>query len=263
MPFSPLFIGAQVSTTNRRCRRARLALSVPSSSGHRFQLTQTSGRIAMPVVFQSPLHRGTGFNSLSQRANEQDREPFSPLFIGAQVSTSTCQLHAPLLVDPFSPLFIGAQVSTCLSVGDRLCSSAFSPLFIGAQVSTHRASPLSLRIHAFSPLFIGAQVSTTEVWRSACSALEAFSPLFIGAQVSTWKAVRAMLDTSRLSVPSSSGHRFQHGTSVAACGSTMTFSPLFIGAQVSTERSPLAIACDRFQSPLHRGTGFNAAARCD
>ncbi len=109
--FSPLFIGAQVSTASAVAARMQsLHLSVPSSSGHRFQPVSIR-RTQRLLRFQSPLHRGTGFN-ICRMTGTLTCGAFSPLFIGAQVSTCICSSVALQLAFTFSPLFIGAQVST-------------------------------------------------------------------------------------------------------------------------------------------------------
>ena len=72
---------------------------------------------------------------------------------------------------------------------------------------------------------------------------------------------------SRLSVPSSSGNTLQHACSGRVTATrSITFSPLFIGEYSSTDVAHRNVGASRFafQSPLHRGILFNAAAadRC-
>ncbi len=135
-------------------------VSVPSSSGHVFR---------RPKV---PYKHDTA-------------RSFSPLFIGACVSTRPTRSEAAWTGPGFSPLFIGACVSTCRLFSWRRCSlSSFSPLFIGACVSTIHITTL------LNPLI-------------------RFSPLFIGACVSTSAMIKQPTATPAVSVPSSSGHVFR------------------------------------------------------
>src|SRR5208337_4049013 len=134
-------------------------------------------------MFQSPLHRGTLFNSITS-----DCRPIIYIVSVPSSSGHSLQQRIPRARnhehDSFSPLFIGALSSTrnvpiCLG-GER----RFSPLFIGALSSTEDGVPNVLPDHCFSPLFIGALSSTASrvhrvLW------LPRFSPLFIGELSST------------------------------------------------------------------------------
>ena len=240
-------------------------LSVPSSSGHRFQLKRPS-RAAMPLLFfQSPLHRGTGFNSLSsaQRARSVSLsvpsssghrfQPLPPVAPPAARGSFQSPLHRGTGFNMSFSVGIGFPpvLSVPSSSGHRfqhftvpttsLRISFFqSPLHRGTGFNKESLARLRSLPQAFSPLFIGAQVSTWKGCTGLLDTTRTFSPLFIGAQVSTGKAVRACWIQRGLSVPSSSGHRFQPA------------------------RSPgLPTSSYSFQSPLHRGTGFNASARCN
>src|SRR6266481_3288337 len=86
--FSPLFIGACVSTVSpHACRTALLAVSVPSSPGHVFRPPLSSRSSSVQSLFQSPLHRGMCFDGLAGGTTTMTQTRFSPLFIGACVST--------------------------------------------------------------------------------------------------------------------------------------------------------------------------------
>ena len=234
--FSPLFIGAQVSTAVRLswARTAR-AISVPSSSGHRFQPSGHRSALHHRQPFQSPLHRGTGFN------------PGNPdgVVVAGQISVPSSSghrfqhVHAGALRDsavfPFSPLFIGAQVSTpSVPLGAGLDVGLSVPSSSGHRFQRVSAAP---RTHTFdnfqSPLHRGTGFNCDS--RDAIAALSMIfqSPLHRGTGFNH-QALQAPACSARLSVPSSSGHRFQRGI-----------------AGNLAER----FCC--FQSPLHRGTGFN------
>ena len=185
---------------------------------------------------------------------------------------------------PFSPLFIGAQVSTPDRPSGLETLSAFSPLFIGAQVSTKKdGKPITLSTNVFqSPLHRGTgfNLSLRASHRPPCCWLSVpsssghrFQPMFqhingrrVGLSVPSSSGHRfqrsdqsTIPQPCRLSVPSSSGHRFQRqqrhrhchaGKQLSVPSSSghrfqqwpllpviefcSTFSPLFIGAQVST-----------------------------
>src|SRR6266481_2562541 len=96
-------------------------------------------------------------------------------------SCSTPDISSP----SFSPLFIGA----CVSTGPCCCCTnhctSFSPLFIGACVSTRMVMPLLLGPLGFqSPLHRGMCFDQTKEELLAVPKVR-FSPLFIGACVST------------------------------------------------------------------------------
>ncbi len=129
--FSPLFIGACVSTLAERQQLPGL------------------------IPFQSPLHRGMCFDS----------SPFTRIILYCPLFQSP--LHRGMCFDPtrlsrrlhpcgFSPLFIGACVSTVGFIIFQINQSRFSPLFIGACVSTLAALPVLAQTNSFqSPLHRG------------------------------------------------------------------------------------------------------------
>jgi hypothetical protein len=65
----------------------QVVISVPSSSGHTFQRPRRRLVQHSLCEFQSPLHRGTRFNLISGLSIAAALADFSPLFIGAHVST--------------------------------------------------------------------------------------------------------------------------------------------------------------------------------
>jgi hypothetical protein len=86
--FSPLFIGAHVSTEQHAGVGSHLALiSVPSSSGHTFQLSATSGHQRSRIRISVPSSSGHTFQLARETRTALCRNDFSPLFIGAHVST--------------------------------------------------------------------------------------------------------------------------------------------------------------------------------
>ena len=211
--FSPLFIGAQVSTSWIALLSFLLIaeLSVPSSSGHRFQQD-------LAIAGGSWYHR-----------------TFSPLFIGAQVSTlhhASLHVDGDLLSVPSSSGHRFQRIDQFLA-RESICAS-FSPLFIGAQVSTCPASAAEEQVRGFQfPLYRGTGFNSSAAWLWAASL--------------------------RLSVPSSSGHRFQHfAIQLLSLPPPRCFqSPLHRGTGFNLHGSNGGFRWPDFQSPLHRGTGFN------
>src|SRR5579872_6683814 len=186
-------------------------VSVPSSSGHVFQPSNTG----------SPASRGLGF---------------SPLFIGARVPALWPAFFCCFSSQRFSPLFIGARVPAAAYYVAGGWSSAFqSPLHRGTCSSLQQARLGQIAGSRFSPLFIGARVPAEilvavgiiaaivsvpsssghvfqrrERFASACPASPFQSPLHRG----TCSSYLACLDprtNGSVSVPSSSGHVFQPG----------------------------------------------------
>src|SRR6266481_4737392 len=112
--FSPLFIGACVSTARRASGKpCSPPVSVPSSSGHVFRQHCGPCRPSWTQSFQSPLHRGMCFD---------DKNATDALgLLRVSVPSSSGQVfrtEQSLFDNPsnpgFSPLFIGACVSTSL-----------------------------------------------------------------------------------------------------------------------------------------------------
>src|SRR6266481_1966170 len=212
-------------------------------------------------------------------------------------------------IDGFSPLFIGACVSTIAFARSVQRSTSFSPLFIGACVSTFNFADIPIPFGKFqSPLHRGMCFDAFPRYSSWCGCVRfqsplhrgicfdylilqpsplqcsGFSPLFIGACVSTGRVVPFQLPLLSVSVPSSSGHVFRRASKSAVAPATNRFSPLFIGACVSTvsphacRTALLAVSVPSssghvfrpgewfnenfkeytFQSPLHRGMCFDS-----
>ncbi len=211
MSFSPLFIGAHAST--QHCR-------------HSVQLLQ---------LFQSPLHRGTCFNSNSATRRPCFQGRFSPLFIGAHASTPRPGGRQSRQLAFQSPLHRG----TCFNKRCREhflpgCSKFQSPLHRGTCFNDFTRKP-SHRQH------------------------RSFSPLFIGAHASTRKGREVGIAHNMVSVPSSSGHMLQlHRLRVRRFQRSQFQSPLHRGTcfNLTAYRDSLGI-WTMFQSPLHRGTCFN------
>ena len=184
--FSPLFIG-EVSSTD--------ALAAESWTSHCFQSPLHRGSLfnSMPYAvlsdrlhFQSPLHRGVSLtHGTSWRRDGVDH--FSPLFIGEASSTSSAVSRSRQLFDPLSvPSSSGKSLQRRPSRRPALRRlPAFSPLFIGEVSSTYRyARRHQSRSPSFSPLFIG-EVLFNGCQRSAGGSTYAFSPLFIGEALLT------------------------------------------------------------------------------
>ncbi len=184
--FSPLFIGACVSTHQHRVpERGHQHVSVPSSSGHVFRRRCATQGTIRETWFQSPLHRGMCFDQDFSARCGNDRI----------VSVPSSSGHV------FRPH--GADIDP---------DSAF-----GFQ----------------SPLHRGMCFDAIDV-ECAMQFLCSFSPLFIGACVSTFTAIAGACLSPTVSVPSSSGHVFRH------------------------RAHPIRkVKHRRFQSPLHRGMCFD------
>ena len=164
-----------------------LALSVPSSSGNKLQLTRWARKAK--VLF-----------------------PFSPLLIGEQTAT------APRADSPWHPLSLSVPSSSgnklqlshprvqwsqhsCLSVpsssGNKLQLSktvergatpeeAFSPLLIGEQTATRTKASYVWPASGFqSPPHRGTNCNSSARARPAAAGLISFSPLLIGEQTAT------------------------------------------------------------------------------
>src|SRR6266481_1875719 len=163
-------------------------------------------------------------------------------------------------IDGFSPLFIGACVSTIAFARSVQRSTSFSPLFIGACVSTFNFADIPIPFGKFqSPLHRGMCFDAFPRYSSWCGCVRfqsplhrgmcfdvcwerpiikrtaSFRPLFIGACVSTQLFRAPVHLRGEVSVPSSSGHVFRHELKSAA-----------------------ALLGHRFQSPLHRGMCFDS-----
>src|SRR6266853_897541 len=113
----------------RNAQHTSWAVSVPSSSGHVFRPTNTGYQSAATNTFQSPLHRGMCFDGDVQRRARSGKLGFSPLFIGACVSTRIFQ-HVAEMTESFqSPLHRGMCFDTADIVEGLKLSACFSPLF--------------------------------------------------------------------------------------------------------------------------------------
>src|SRR5271157_703189 len=112
-----------------------------------------------------------------------------------------------------------------------------SPLHRGSLFNSVTCSMDLAYLSAFSPLFIG---EVSSMLRDATQRIlfGTFSPLFIGEVSSMARTGRSPFSTFTLSVPSSSGKSLQ-------------FGDFWRKAQEDTH----------FQSPLHRGSLFNAPSR--
>src|SRR6266481_6482009 len=113
---------------NAQC--SSCAVSVPSSSGHVFRPTNTGYQSAATNTFQSPLHRGMCFDGDVQRRARSGKLGFSPLFIGACVSTRIFQ-HVAEMTESFqSPLHRGMCFDRMALILILIAPLGFSPLFI-------------------------------------------------------------------------------------------------------------------------------------
>ena len=135
-------------------------LSVPSSSGHRFQLVFEAPSRLTGFVFQSPLHRGTGFNPWKLHGESLSGTTFSPLFIGAQVSTVHIGEMRPCCICFQSPLHRGTGFNSSICFACDAIGQLSVPSSSGHRFQRTRNAAQALLSLSFSPLFIGAQVST-------------------------------------------------------------------------------------------------------
>src|SRR5581483_9915385 len=162
LPFSPLFIGEDSSTTFSGRRKSKsIRLSVPSSSGKTLQPLTIGILLYILLFFQSPLHRGRLFNDLRQtRVGLLDHFQ-SPLHRGRLFNGWPITFRLSR-IRPFSPLFIGEDSSTSICTAWQLTSSDFqSPLHRGRLFNGFPEPAAELALQAFSPLFIGEDSSTS------------------------------------------------------------------------------------------------------
>jgi len=132
-----------------------------------------------------------------------------------------------------------------------------SPLHRGTLFNALRTIKVRPSAFSFSPLFIGALSSTLQGIDPDAAGLS-FSPLFIGALSSTPDGPMARSSKFCVSVPSSSGHSLQLLRLFWPRLSGIAFqSPLHRGTLFNAPVKDQAPAYDLFQSPLHRGTLFN------
>ncbi len=243
--------------------RRVLSISVPSSSGNSLQrrehccqvllwrhfsplfigeLSSTRNAVAQHRKrgrFQSPLHRGTLFNSSNCAKITSGSRYFSPLFIGELSSTDHGRAGRRLTWSFQSPLHRGTLFNgSCGGGGGGGSYSHFSPLFIGELSSTCHAERSEASQH------LGFQ-----------------SPLHRGTLFNRHGRGFRGHALNHISVPSSSGNSLQPLRTCEASwiGSFQDFSPLFIGELSSTFFAANAgdFFTYIFQSPLHRGTLFN------
>jgi len=230
--FSPLFIGELSSTHQLGCGRQRHHRFSPLFIG---ELSSTISETAFGAghsSFQSPLHRGTLFNSDENFGLPGRPQGFSPLFIG-ELSSTRALLRFPTLLSSFqSPLHRGTLfnaacsgphnprpwVSVPSSSGNSLQRrrpgsgrsgrAGFSPLFIGELSSTLLVTSFGYGSLCFSPLFIGELSSTALACPARVRRGVFQSPLHRGTLFNP-AAVQASLPESDVSVPSSSGNSLQ------------------------------------------------------
>jgi hypothetical protein len=108
-------------------------ISVPSSSGHTFQLWRVNNPYPVRTRFQSPLHRGTRFNTSGEMECRQSFRISVPSSSG-HTFQRPFEGALPFAGSHFSPLFIGAHVSTsCCFFLCRLPWLFQSPLHRGTR----------------------------------------------------------------------------------------------------------------------------------
>src|SRR6266536_3299744 len=109
---SPLPRGTTFNRGDRKALFGELLVSVPSSSGHDFQPRRPRPDHRRRRPFQSPLPRGTTFNPTPSSTPRAPSPMFqSPLPRGTTFN-ALVRLAELALVDGFSPLFLGARLST-------------------------------------------------------------------------------------------------------------------------------------------------------
>jgi len=195
----------------------------------------------MASPFQSPLHRGTLFNSR--------------LLTGQR---------APAL--RFSPLFIGELSSTPESLASRGRRTKFqSPLHRGTLFNSARVTHGLLARMFQSPLHRGTLFNGVDLQRTS-NDQQVSVPSSSGNSLQPWSQWAGNTPPI-VSVPSSSGKSLQRGaTGTWALASFEFQSPLHRGTLFNAIASAVWKARSMFQSPLHRGTLFNLdhhASRAD
>ena len=111
-------------------------LSVPSSSGKSLQPWSTWWRRRRWRRFQSPLHRGSLFNTWAPTLSRTRLWSFSPLFIGEVSSTAHMDTYHKVVAALSVPSSSGKSLQPCSPNWARSTRLSFSPLFIGEVSST-------------------------------------------------------------------------------------------------------------------------------
>ena len=186
---------------------------------------------------------------------------FSPLFIGELSSTRFAR----------PPPGASCGVSVPSSSGNSLQRSGPGVRSGGGVVSVPSSSGNSLQrissVAAVNDITVSVPSSSGNSLQQylklpSVPDTPRFSPLFIGELSSTATKTSACQGGHKVSVPSSSGNSLQQEHYYVFPRFYLRFSPLFIGELSSTRPVvDLTTHGHGFQSPLHRGTLFNAAGQ--
>src|SRR5437868_5667876 len=241
-----------------RARGREGATFNPLFIGEVFQPLRPRAFALNGVRFQSPLHRGSLFNSALNHGQHLLRSVSIPSSSGrslqqtpGDLSLSFAQtfqspLHRGGLFNLFkvksflfllvsqSPLHRGGLFNLLSGSSSKEGSACLNPLFIGEVSST-----LFLLWHLFLPFFVSFPSSSgsslqRRILAQVTPAISCLNPLFIGEVSSTDDDIADELDIPDVSIPSSSGKSLQHRTNSARHLAGSCLNPLFIGEVSST-----------------------------
>ena len=137
------------------------------------------------TTFQSPLGRGTGFNPASMLLPTIRSRVSVPSWSGNGLQPRCARESAPSPAC-FSPLLVGERASTSGCLSFLLPQFRFSPLLVGERASTLLADQVIVRCFGFSPLLVGERASTPSRG-AAADFRHRFSPLLVGERASTFR----------------------------------------------------------------------------
>jgi len=255
--FNPLVIGARLRPGSGDHPGPRAAVSIPSSSGHVFDPTAVACATTPRASF-NPLVIGARLRPRRRLEIEYKREGggFNPLVIGARLRP-TKHIHAK----------------------DNLGCEFQSPRHRGTSSTALPAQMDERRIGRFNPLVIGARLRPRSSTLAGVSRGRFQSPRHRGTSSTAPTIRNGQRFQPTVSIPSSSGHVFDHlpgphapdarafqsprhrGTSSTRAAARLGaaggwgFNPLVIGARLRphhlVDRLRFLVG---FQSPRHRGT---------
>ena len=233
------------------------SLSVPSSSGKSFQRPLGKLPIQPLSLLSVPSSSGKSFQHGASQWDIGAKIPFSPLFIGEELSTKGWKMPPNTVYVFQSPLHRGRAFNVALLIAFVGGSLIFqSPLHRG------RAFNIGYMVHKIadlldfqSPLHRGRAFNACT--QTAYHLGLAFqSPLHRGRAFNYGVTV-VVIDAKKLSVPSSSGKSFQQRSLIQARVLSGPFSPLFIGEELSTcAADPAAFARLYLSVPSSSGKSF-------
>ncbi len=195
----------------------RVAISIPSSSGHFFEpnFVRSSANGWKCVEFQSLLRQGTSSNLLSAFVLcSANRSCFNPFFVRALLRTLN---SATGLTTEESAVSIPSS------------SGHFFEL-------TKLILPSQRFSRSFNPFFVRALLRTLCTRSLAMCHLCSFNPFFVRALLRTHRKLGCRRNGHGVSIPFSSGHFFEQQRSTRCRnGLGTSFNPFFVRALLRTD----------------------------